>query len=282
MRTPLELIEIYWDRVYNNAEVELIREVCADPILRHDPEFMTPLSHDEQIVRVRRSMAMKPLFTHKVLHADDQFVTSVWNMVSRDGRDIRLCGIEVFRAENGRFTDCWNSTYMKGHWDDGAEFDPQKLTAPALVASPSDITGEWIERAFAAGGVVQAQRVATTPEMTPIGHGTTSTVARVRVAYNSGVLTAPRTAVIKIGRSAGSLAMGPFERERRAYEVFGPAPAFRTPKLYFGGSDETGLCNLLLEDLTEFRDARGSNCRLLYRRRWRCAPRIGAVSSRLS
>jgi hypothetical protein len=50
---------------------------------------------------------MRPYFTHRVLHADDSYVTSVWNMVSRDGRNAELCGIEVFRAENGRFTDCW-------------------------------------------------------------------------------------------------------------------------------------------------------------------------------
>jgi hypothetical protein len=36
-RTPLELIQLYWDRVYNDLEVELIREICADPIVRHDP-----------------------------------------------------------------------------------------------------------------------------------------------------------------------------------------------------------------------------------------------------
>ena len=33
-RTPRELIEIYWDEVYNNCRTELIREVCADPIIR--------------------------------------------------------------------------------------------------------------------------------------------------------------------------------------------------------------------------------------------------------
>ena len=29
-RTPRELIEIYWDRIYNAGEVELVREVCAE------------------------------------------------------------------------------------------------------------------------------------------------------------------------------------------------------------------------------------------------------------
>ncbi|MBV1687806.1 ester cyclase [Novosphingobium sp. G106] len=128
VRSPRELIEIYWERVYNNGEVELVREVCADPIVRHDPGAVTRLGHDEQIERVKRSVALKPHFTHRVVHADDRFVTSVWNMVSGDGRDIRLCGIEVFEAEDGRLTRCWNSSYEKGFWgEDGDEFDPAAL-----------------------------------------------------------------------------------------------------------------------------------------------------------
>jgi hypothetical protein len=131
---------MYWDRVYNDMEVELVREICADPIVRHDPESVTSLSHDEQIERILRTKPLRPYFTHRVLHADDAYVTSVWNMVTRDGRNAELCGIEVFRAENGRFTDCWNSTYMKGHWGEaGDSFDPAALVPPPLIDSADRI-----------------------------------------------------------------------------------------------------------------------------------------------
>ena len=232
IRTPRELIEIYWERIYNSGEVELVREVCANPIIRHDPECVTPLSHDEQIVRIQRSQGMKPLFTHRVLHADDRFVTSVWNMVSRDGRNIRLCGIEVFEACDGRFTRCWNSAYEKGRWgEDGDEFDSAALSPPALVSTGEGISADWLQRAFSAGGVVAPQRLAMEPEVTPIGHGTTSETVKIRATYNSGTITAPRTAICKIGRpSAGSLSTtSPFERERRAYDLFGSDPGFRAP-----------------------------------------------------
>lgn len=117
-RTPLEIITLYWDEVWNKGEAELIREICADPITRHDPGMVTLLSHEKQIERVLSGVAKAaPRFTHVVLHADDQFVTSVWDMVCAKGNIRHLCGIEVFRAENGRFTDCWNSTYMPGAWD---------------------------------------------------------------------------------------------------------------------------------------------------------------------
>jgi len=253
-RTPRELIEIYWNRVYNNAEVELIRTVCADPIIRHDPNFVTALSHDEQIERVRRSLAIKPHFSHRVLHSDDTFVTSVWNMVSRDGRNIELCGIEVFEAHDGRFTRCWNSSYMKGLWgEEGDEFDPAVLTAPTLVTAPAEINADWYQRALAAGGKIMPQRLAMEPEVTSIGHGTTSQVVKIRATYNAGKITAPSTAICKIGRQSTEVlaTVSPFERELRAYELFGDQAPFRIPQLYFGARMDGGICNLLMEDLSE-------------------------------
>jgi hypothetical protein len=252
-RTPRELIEIYWERVYNAREVELVREICADPIIRHDPQSATALSHDEQIERIQRSLALGPHFTHHVLHADDQFVTSVWNMRSRDGRNLLLCGIEVFRAEQGRFTDCWNSTYMKGHWGEtGDVFDPARLGPATLIESPDQIDADWLQRAFAAGGAVPVQRVAALANVKPIGHGTTSSVVRVQAGYNEGRIAAPTSAICKIGRLPIRVdaSLSPFVREAKAYAFFGPKPPFRIPTLYFAGSDETGLSNLVIEDLS--------------------------------
>jgi hypothetical protein len=252
-RTPRELIEIYRERVYNSGEVELVREVCANPIIRHDPNCITALNHDEQIARVLRSVALKPLFTHRVLHADSRFVTSVWNMASRDGRDIQLCGIEVFEAQDGRFTRCWNSGYEKGAWgEDGEDFDPAALKPPELVGTAQAITADWLQRALAAGGAVVPQRIAMKPEITPLGHGTTSETVLVRATYNSGIITAPTSLVCKIGRPLpGALgSTSPFERERQAYMMFGDRPGFRIPQVYFNETDATGLCNLLLEDLS--------------------------------
>ncbi len=251
-RTPRELIEIYWDEVYNNCRTDLIREVCADPIIRHDAGSITPLSHDEQIERVERSLRIKPYFTHRVLHADDRFVTSVWNMDSMDGKGVKLCGIEVFEAENGHFTRCWNSTYMKGFWgEDGDLFDPAKLTAPPLLETTGEITAQWLERAFAAGGAVVPQRIAIEPVVAPIGHGTSGTTAQVHMGYNVGTVTAPTDVIAKFGRTKGvSPGRSPAERERLTYELLGNDAPFRKPRLWFGASDETGLTNLVLEDLS--------------------------------
>ncbi len=252
-RTPRELIEIYWDEVYNNCRTELIREVCADPIIRHDAGSITPLSHDEQIERVERSLRIKPYFTHRVLHADDRFVTSVWNMDSMQGNGVKLCGIEVFEAHDGRFTRCWNSTYMKGFWgEDGDEFDPSRLTAPPLLETTGEITAQWMERALAAGGAVMPQRIAIEPIVEPIGHGTSGTTAQVHMGYNVGTVTAPTDVIAKFGRTKGvSPGRSPGERELLAYRLLGNQAPFRKPRLWFGAHDETGLTNLVLEDLSD-------------------------------
>lgn len=93
-RSPRELIELYWDEVWNNRRAELIREICADPIVRHDPGSVTALSVEDQIARVRQqSEKLEPYFTHEVLLANDTYVTSVWNMHTRNVAALRDWGV---------------------------------------------------------------------------------------------------------------------------------------------------------------------------------------------
>jgi hypothetical protein len=117
-RTPQELIELYWDEVWNKGNVELIREICANPMIRHEPGKASRLDHDQQIERVRRTVeAVRPVFTHEVLVADDRHVSSVWNMRGSSEKYPFMSGIETFRAENGRLTECWNPPYGFEPWD---------------------------------------------------------------------------------------------------------------------------------------------------------------------
>jgi len=113
------VMERYWEEVNNQANFDLIRELCADPITRHDPEKTTELTHDEQIARVKfgvEQMGVK--ISNVIVHADDTSVTGVWNMTMRaDGKDVKMCGIEVFQLDaSGRLAHCWNTPYAEGHW----------------------------------------------------------------------------------------------------------------------------------------------------------------------
>ncbi len=111
------LLERYWDEVNNQGKLELVRELCADPIVRHDPEKTTELSHDEQIERIRGGIDQMGVVIERVItHADETWVTSVWNLVATRQDGMKLCGIEVFKVEDGRLAHCWNTPYSQGHW----------------------------------------------------------------------------------------------------------------------------------------------------------------------
>ena len=78
------LLERYWEEASNQRNYELIRELCADPIIRHDPNGQsTELSHDEQIARVKMGAEDFGVHIERVItHANETYVTSIWEMTS--------------------------------------------------------------------------------------------------------------------------------------------------------------------------------------------------------
>ena len=111
------LLERYWEEVNNQGKVDLLPGLCADPITRHDPGQDTTLSHQEQIDRIKVGLEMGIKIDRVVTHADDEWVTSVWNMRSEAAVEgMTMCGIEVFKVEDGLLTHAWNTRYAEGHW----------------------------------------------------------------------------------------------------------------------------------------------------------------------
>lgn len=256
-RSPRELIELYWDEVWNNRRAELIREICADPIIRHDPGSLTALSVDDQIARVRQqSEKLEPCFTHEVLLADDTYVTSVWNMHTRKGERIELCGIEVFKAVDGKFTDCWNSSYTPGFW--GREGDasvPADLPPPALIAGADQITPTWIQAVLQHAGI-SAPRVSLL-NTRPVGHGNLSATVRTEITYNANAADAVRSVIAKLTSGIGqaveiAAAHDVYRRECEVYGFLGAEPPLATPRCYWRQVGPDGrTINLVLEDLSE-------------------------------
>lgn len=256
-RTPRELIELYWTEVWNNRNADLIRELCADPILRHDPNSVTALSLDDQIARVRQqSEAAEPYFEHEVLMADDTYVTSVWNMNTRKGDRIELCGIEVFKAVDGKFTDCWNSSYVAGRW--GREGDvsvPQSLAPPKLISSLGEVTPEWLQAVFQHASV-EVPRISIVGSH-PIGHGNLSITGRSAITYNANADRAVRSVVCKITTDIDAAAdiaqmQDVYCREAAVYDFFGADTPFATPRCYWSHAGADGrTLNLVLQDLSE-------------------------------
>lgn len=256
-RTPRELIEIYWTEVWNNRKADLIRELCADPIVRHDPNSTTELSLEDQVARVQQqSETAEPYFEHEVLCADDTYVTSVWNMHTRKGKRVELCGIEVFKAVDGKFTDCWNSSYIAGRW--GREGDvsvPQDLPPPAMISSVEQATPLWMQAVFQHAGI-EVPRISITG-VSPVGSGNLSITGRVAITYNANAAEAVRSVICKITSDIGAAVdiasmQDVYRREVAAYAFFGDSPPFATPRCYWSNAGNDGMSlNLVLQDLTE-------------------------------
>ena len=95
------LLERYWEEASNQGNYELVRELCADPIIRHDVDGgVTKLSHDEQIARVKMGVEDFGVHIDRIItHADDTYVTSIWETKSAKDKNMNLCGIEIFKGK---------------------------------------------------------------------------------------------------------------------------------------------------------------------------------------
>lgn len=255
-RTPKQLIELYWTEVWNNRRTEMMAELCADPIIRHDPGSVTPLSLADQMARVaQQSETSQPYFEHEVLHADDRFVTSVWNMHTHKGTRVDLCGIEVFEAKDGKFIRCWNSSYVAGRWGrDGDASVPADLPPPALIAGVDGVTATWLQSVFQHAGIAAPRISLLSSE--PIGAGNLSTTCRTRITYNANAADAVGSVICKLSSHIGQAldiaqTYGVYAREVAVYDFFGPSPQLHVPACYLAKvSDDGRAINLVLQDLS--------------------------------
>lgn len=116
MRTALEVVTLYNLEIWNKGRLELIPELCAERIVRHDANTVTVLELDEQIARIKHNYEeLRPTFEPVILTGDDEYITLVWNVTGRDP-NWKWCGIEIFRVQNGKITEVWNSPYVDGCW----------------------------------------------------------------------------------------------------------------------------------------------------------------------
>lgn len=113
---PVAVVRRYVDEIYHEGQLEVVKEICADPLVRHDPGKITPMSHDEQITRIAADLPeWHPFFTAEILAGDDEYAVLVWTAEGRTA-DRTLSGIEVFRVSDGRITDVWNAPYASEPW----------------------------------------------------------------------------------------------------------------------------------------------------------------------
>lgn len=114
--SPVQVVRRYLDDIYHRGDVELVRELCADPVTRHDPGGTRTLTHQEQIDRINADLPRwQPYFTAEVHAGDVEFAVLVWTARGRTAART-LSGIEVFGVRDGRITDVWNTPYSTQSW----------------------------------------------------------------------------------------------------------------------------------------------------------------------
>jgi predicted SnoaL-like aldol condensation-catalyzing enzyme len=121
-RTAREVVELYNLVVWNKRDFALADELMGDSVIRHDVGEAHTLTHDQAVQRI---VDMWALFDeirfdlNLVVAGDDgEFVTLVYEspMTPKDGSEITISSMEIFRVVDGRITEVWNCGYKQGVW----------------------------------------------------------------------------------------------------------------------------------------------------------------------
>lgn len=257
-KTPVELVRMYIERVYENHEYQLVREIFSNPMVRHDPNGIVVLSHDDQIARLEKYQAqMGANFENITIHGNNEFVSVVYNMFTTRGRPFAMCSIETWRVEDGLITDCWNSPYVEGKWGDAnkPETLQRKISAPKLLKDSEYITREWLTDVFAQAQLETPRIELITP--TPITSGNAGKTIRLNIDYNAAPGKAPQTLICKMTSDNPQMASmmmqgGVNIAEVNAVKMLATEQIINTPALYLGETDNYGFYfNLLFEDLDQ-------------------------------
>lgn len=121
-RSAREVVELYNLVVWNERNFDLAEELLGDTVIRHDVGESQTLSHDEAVARVVTHWDMFETLRfdlNLVVAGDDgEHVTIVWQspMTLKDGTELTMSSMEVFRVIDGRITEVWNCGYKHGVW----------------------------------------------------------------------------------------------------------------------------------------------------------------------
>ena len=129
-----------------------------------------------------------------------------------------------------------------------------------LPIHPNSLTVEWLTDTLrATGALTHARITAFETQLLGSEKGTTGQLARLRLAYDSDEVDAPRSLIAKFSAADPQAraiihGMGFYEREVRFYEQLASQSRLRTPRCYFSTLDLKGASLLLLEDLEAARN----------------------------
>ena len=119
-RTPLEVVTVYLDELYNKGRTEMAGELIADPTWRHEDAELKALSRVDTVQRLKDNFTRWPTMRFDSMETlvDGDRVAVAWNgtLTSAAGETEHLYGIEIFRVREGLIVEIWNSKFGAGLW----------------------------------------------------------------------------------------------------------------------------------------------------------------------
>jgi predicted SnoaL-like aldol condensation-catalyzing enzyme len=121
-RTAREVVELYNLVVWNKRDFALAEELIGDTVTRHEVGEATVLTHEQAVKRVVDHCAMFADIRFDlnlvVAGEDGEHVAIVYQspMTLKDGAEVVIGSMEIFRVVAGRITEVWNCGYKQGVW----------------------------------------------------------------------------------------------------------------------------------------------------------------------
>ncbi len=121
-RSAREVVELYNLVVWNKRDFALADEVLGDTVTRHDVGEAQVLTHEEAIARVVDTWEMFDTIRFDlelVVAGDDgEHVAVVYQspMTLKDGTEVSIGSMEIFRVVDGRIVEVWNCGHKQGVW----------------------------------------------------------------------------------------------------------------------------------------------------------------------
>jgi predicted SnoaL-like aldol condensation-catalyzing enzyme len=122
-RTAREVVELYNLVVWNQRDFALADELMGETVTRHEVGEAVVLTHDQAVKRIvdHWDMFDELRFDLNLVVAGDdaEHVAIVYQspMRLKDGTEVTVGSMEIFRVVDGRITEVWNCGYQQGVWE---------------------------------------------------------------------------------------------------------------------------------------------------------------------
>ena len=121
-RSARKVVELYNLVVWNERNLDLAEELIGDTVTRHEVGEAILLTHEEAVNRIIDHWAMFEAIRfdlNLVVAGDDgEHVAIVYQspMTLKNGSNVDVGSMEIFRVVAGKITEVWNCGYKQGVW----------------------------------------------------------------------------------------------------------------------------------------------------------------------